>query len=73
MKIVIETAKFDLCNINLLNKNFCIAQDALDTNGFETATKMFMSLMLHPNIHKYKNSNDLKDVTIKVLTDFCVS
>ena len=53
-----RNSKFDLCNINLLNKNFCVAQDALDTNGFGTPTEMFMSLMLHPSINKYKNSDD---------------
>ena len=31
-----RSSKFDLCNINLLNRNFCVAQDALDTKGFGT-------------------------------------
>ena len=40
MKIIIKTIKFDICNINLLNKNFCEAQDAMDTNGFRALTEM---------------------------------
>ena len=67
MKIITETLKFDLCNVNLLNKNFCVAKDALDTKGFGTLTEMLMNLMLHPSINKYKNSEDLKNVTMKLL------
>ena len=32
-----------------------------------------MSLILHPSINRYKKSDDLKNVTMKLLTDFCVS
>ena len=58
MKIITETM-FDLSDINLLNKIFCVAQDAMDTKGFGTPTKMLMSLMLHPSINKQKNSGGL--------------
>ena len=44
--------KFDLCNINLINKNFCVAQDAMDTKGLGTPIEMLMSLMRHPGINK---------------------
>ena len=37
---------------NLLNKNFCVAQDAVDSKGFGTSTEMLMSLMLYPSINK---------------------
>ena len=43
------------------------------TFAISTPTEMSMSLMLHPSINKYKNSEDLKNVTMKLLTDFCVS
>ena len=52
MKIITETLKFDLCKINLPNKNFCVAQDTLDTKGFGTLTEVLMSLMLHSSINK---------------------
>ena len=69
MKIIIETM-FDISDINVLNKIFCVAQD---TKGFGTPTKMLMSLMLHPSINKQKNSGGYDKVTMKLLTDFCVS
>ena len=47
-----RNSEFDLSNISLLNENFCVAQDAMDTKGFGTPTEMPMSLMLHPSINK---------------------
>ena len=47
-----KTLKFDLCNINLLNRNFCVALDAMDTKGFGTFTEVLMNLMLYPSINK---------------------
>ena len=52
MKIIIETLKFDLSNIKLLNKIFSEAQDAMDTKGFGTPTEMPMSLMFHSSVNK---------------------
>ena len=49
MKIIIETLKFD---INVLNKNFCEAQDAKDTDGFRALTEMPTSLMVHLSLNK---------------------
>ena len=43
---------FDLFNINLLNKIFFVARDAMDTKGFVTPTEMPMSLIFHPRINK---------------------
>ena len=34
---------------------------------------MLMSLMLHPSISKSKNAEDLKNLTMKLLIDLCVS
>ena len=68
-----RNSMFYLSNINLLNENFCVARDALDTKGFGTPTEMLVSLILHPSINKYKNFEDLKNVTMKLSTDFCVS
>ena len=45
----------------------------MDTNGFGIPAEMFMSLMLHSSINKYKKSDDLKNATMKLFTDFCVS
>ena len=45
----------------------------MDTKGFGAPTKMLMSLMFHTSINKQKNSEGLNRVTMKLLTDFCVS
>ena len=45
----------------------------MDTKGFGTPTEMLMSLMLHSSINKQKNSQGLNKVTMKLLTDLCVS
>ena len=47
-----RNSTFDLSNINLLNKTFFVAQDAMDTKRFGTATEMPIRLMFHPCINK---------------------
>ena len=47
-----RNSTFDLSNINLLNKIFFVAQDAMDTKGFGTPIEMPMSLMFHPSTNK---------------------
>ena len=43
----------DLSDINLLNKFFCVVQDAMDTKGFGTSTEMLMSLA-HQQIKEFQ-------------------
>ena len=51
MKIIIDTLSLTFLVSTYQKSNFCVAQESLDTNGFGTATEIFVSLMLQPIIN----------------------
>ena len=47
-------SKIDLYSVQLPKESFCIAKDALDTDGFKAPAEMLLILRLHPSTNVNK-------------------